>query len=307
MKNKIVLLIIIVFLAKPDLYSESEKTLAIFSFKANNTPASFEIILKDMFEVALYKTKYFKILERAQINMILQEHGLEMGGCTDQSCAVEFGKILSADLAAYGSISKFDKYSINFKVINIHNSELVFTDTIEAAGEKDFQRVAEIISEKIILSIQNKDKGSYKNRDYYYRGFVPGWAQIYTGNNVKGSLLAGGFIFSGISSIGTWYYYDKKNDDYHKIKSGYKKSVYDKAYDKYYNSGVMFYSSLGVFSLIYIINWIDLIYFNEEMPVKLGVSSDFNDKNISQNPGSKKIDGDIYKNNGMFISFSRKF
>ncbi len=298
MKSRIVLFIVIVFLAKPDLYSESKKTLAIFSFKANNTPASFEVILKDMFEVALYKTKYFKILERAQINMILQEHGLQLNGCTDQSCAVEFGKILSADFAAYGSISKLDKYSINFKIINIANSELVFTDTIEVSNEKDFQRTAETIAEKIIHSMKNKDRGSNRNRDYYLRGLIPGCAQLYAGNNTKGSLFLWGFLFTGITSIGTWFYYDKKRDDYHKLKAGYKKSVYDKAYDKYYNAGVMFYSSLGVFSLIYLTNWIDVIYFNEDMPVRFGVSTDFNDKNV---------DNDIFKNSGLFVSISRKF
>jgi hypothetical protein len=301
MRCRIFFFVFMIFLLQPDLFSESKKNLAIFSFKANNTPASFEPILKDMFEVALYKTKYFKILERAQINMILQEHGLQLNGCTDQSCAVEFGKILSADFAAYGSISKLDKYNINFKVINISNTELVFTDTIEVSGEKDFQRAAETIADKIVASMKNKERGSYKNSDYYIRGIIPGWAQMYNGNMLKGSLFLGGFLVGGITSAGAWYYYKKNSDHYHNLGPGYKKSVYDKAYSKYYTSGALFYSSIGAISLIYILNWIDVIWFNDEFPVEFGAGTGFND--IS----GRNADLNQNKNYEMYLSFSRKF
>ena len=46
------------------------------------------------------------IIERSQVGSILQEQGLQKTGCTDVTCAVEAGRLLSARKILIGSVMK---------------------------------------------------------------------------------------------------------------------------------------------------------------------------------------------------------
>lgn len=117
LNNFIIFLFILLF--NPKVSGASNYRIAILDFSANNTTATNAKIVRNAFEVSLYKTGAFDILERKQIDLILQEHNLQMSGCIDTSCAVEIGRLLSTDLVVIGSLDKFGDYLLTIKIVDL--------------------------------------------------------------------------------------------------------------------------------------------------------------------------------------------
>jgi len=314
MIKSIGLLIILIFIIKVDLFADPLKKLALLSFTTNNVPRKYERIVKDMFEISLYKTGSVKILERQQMNMILEEQGLQMSGCIDNSCAVEIGKILSADFIAYGTVTKFKKIGISIKVVNVKNSMIDFAESQKIDSEKDFQSAVDSITAKLILKIKKSlnEKQPFvagsnlEKTGSYFQGIIPGWFQLNSGNTMKGSLFLSGFIITGISSAYLWSgYYDKKKY-YHDLRS-YSENKYDEAYNEYYKSALLFYSSLSVFTLVYIVNWIDVIFFNDLQVIKAGISTSGSDYGFNYNQNYFITELNKQTNINFYLTFNKKF
>ena len=52
-----------------------------------------------------------------------------MAGCTDESCAVEIGKIISADIIVIGSVNKIDEYIVSIKCISVTEGKVLLADS----------------------------------------------------------------------------------------------------------------------------------------------------------------------------------
>jgi len=74
----------------------------------------------DLIRAEMINLNLFTVLERAQMNAILKEQGFQMSGCTDTECAVEMGRLLSANKMMIGKISKFGQVTtINVRMFCI--------------------------------------------------------------------------------------------------------------------------------------------------------------------------------------------
>lgn len=96
---------------------------------------------------------------------------------------------------------------------------------------------------------------------FYLRGIVPGWGQIYAGSRYKGWAVAG--AFSAASLGGIYYginYYQSKNE-YDSMGASSSRREFDKVYDEYNHNAFMTNIFLSAAALVYVYNWIDLIFF----------------------------------------------
>ena len=77
---------------KPAQYDVSDiKRIAVFDF---NGPDDSGEIIASKFTNKLWKTQYFTIMERKELQKILEEHALQMSGIVDNATVVEYGKII---------------------------------------------------------------------------------------------------------------------------------------------------------------------------------------------------------------------
>ena len=97
-------------------YSQQEKTygLAVLTLKGNGISEVEAIALSDMLSSSVArkiieeseKTKdSYILLERSQMDKILEQFDIQNLGCTELSCAVEFGKMLNVERIIIGSVS----------------------------------------------------------------------------------------------------------------------------------------------------------------------------------------------------------
>lgn len=77
----------------------------------------------------MHRLGRFRVMERAQIDRILAEQGLEQSGaCQGGECAVEMGRLLSADFLVLSTVSKVGKtYSLAARLVDVRSGEVTRT------------------------------------------------------------------------------------------------------------------------------------------------------------------------------------
>jgi hypothetical protein len=287
MRKVIIIILQFIILNIAVSVNASEKVkIAILNITANNTSESTAAAVRDILEIALYKTNEFELLERNKMDVVLKEQGLQMTGCTDTSCAVEIGKMLSADMVLIGSISKLGKYTIAVKLIDIKVSKIVFADSDESDSENDIRESLNRLVGRMIKSKQNnyiiteepepaseissslleelgiKDK-TYDKTGYFLRGIVPGWGQWYADKPVKGLAFFSLFSVTGIFWFNSHSNYLKAKDDYYKLEAYNSITEYKDKRDAYKDAGRNATIYLGVFIASYLLNWTDILFFSK--------------------------------------------
>tara|TARA_R110002012_G_scaffold208038_4_gene378073 strand:+ start:9046 stop:10026 length:981 start_codon:yes stop_codon:yes gene_type:complete len=108
------------------LGEEGTERLAIFSFSDLN---GFESALGDFISeeltTSLFGVGDFQIVERTELNRVIQEHELYASGIFDTDTIAELGKFLAIDALVTGTITRFDEsVRINSKVIDISTGRI---------------------------------------------------------------------------------------------------------------------------------------------------------------------------------------
>ena len=67
----------------------------------------------------------FQVVERGQMEMLLEEQGFQQTGCTSAECAVEMGKLLGVQAMATGSIGKLGTmWTLDVRMFDVGTGEI---------------------------------------------------------------------------------------------------------------------------------------------------------------------------------------
>ncbi len=247
------------------------KKIAILEFKANNTSESFAHGVRDILEVNLYKTEAFEILERDQVDLILNEHGYHDKWCSESSCAIKIGEMLLADKIIVGSISKIGSFTISIKFVDVRKGHVEYADSEIAASENEIGNSIEKLAKRVSINVAELQKEKsvqdpsieykYSPYGYYLRGVFPGWAQMYAGKSGKGVIFMSAFIIAGSFAGYAAYDYKKKRKEYDDLTFEVK-SEFDSKHEDSDRAFRLRNVALGVVAAIYVINWVDILDFS---------------------------------------------
>lgn len=83
-------------------------------------------LVTDMLSVEIAKTRAFNVMERSQMNRILEEQGFQNSGSCDASdCIVQIGKLLSIQKIIAGSVGTLGpSWVMNLRIINVESGEI---------------------------------------------------------------------------------------------------------------------------------------------------------------------------------------
>jgi hypothetical protein len=98
---------------------------------------------------------------------------------------------------------------------------------------------------------------------YYIRGILPGWGQIYAGNTTRGIIIAGTFSIALSLTIWSGIQYNKAKSAYDDLGPSDSNQVYKEKRDSYASASRTSYIFIGITSALYVINWVDLLFFNK--------------------------------------------
>ncbi len=143
------------------------------------------------------------VIERAQLDQILEEIKLSLLGLTDSKNASKVGQMLGAELVIVGSVAQTgDSISISARAVDTGSSEA------RLAWEARFPAdTVGVLSEKYVVKRSRTDA-------LFRSLLIPGWGQSYNGEDVK----AGVFLGTGVALIGVsvieYFRFEGARDDY---------------------------------------------------------------------------------------------
>jgi TolB-like protein len=138
-------------------------TIAVMDFGGLNVTKEDAASLTDRFRFELMKTKKFDVMERNEMNLILQEQEFQKSDCVDQGCAVEAGRLIAVKKMVAGSISKVGGiYSVNAKMMDVQTGrvDLNVAEDCDCPVEKvlteTMQRIAHKLSGLEVVEKKNQ-------------------------------------------------------------------------------------------------------------------------------------------------------
>lgn len=140
--------------------SQSKINIAVLDLDNRGEFKQSEIkLFTDRVNAEIIKVERFIVIERQQIDEILNEQGFQQSGaCSDQECLLEVGQLLAVQKVIGGSIGKVENmYPVNLKIID------VTTGKIETQVVRDFEGSKSDLLSDFIPQLANEllQKGGY--------------------------------------------------------------------------------------------------------------------------------------------------
>ena len=126
MKKYIIVLLIAGFSAGL-LFAEKPVT-TVLDFDVNGISSSDMKSIISFLSASIYDTGEYRVIDTAQRDTILKELEFSYSGCTDDSCQLEVGKLLSAEYIITGDIAKVgSRFILSAKMLETETSETAGT------------------------------------------------------------------------------------------------------------------------------------------------------------------------------------
>ena len=136
MKKHLTILLIFLHILPSIPFAKQAQTIAVIEFEGLDISQVTAKALTNELESYLSNMGIYRVVERGQMENILQEQGLQQTGCISSECAVEVGQALGAQLLVSGSISKIGTiYSIAAKILDVETGEVIKSANYRYRGE----------------------------------------------------------------------------------------------------------------------------------------------------------------------------
>jgi hypothetical protein len=147
-KTHLFLILFLIALACP-LASQELPVLAILPFEGIAVSRADTGAVYTYLERSFSATGVYSVIPAGQREQVLGD--TDTAVCTDEDCAVEIGKKLSADQVVLGSVALADgKYIVNARIVETASSRTLAADSISAASAVELPEVCNTLSVSLI-------------------------------------------------------------------------------------------------------------------------------------------------------------
>ena len=107
-------------------------------------------MLTEVFETGMVNTEAFQVIEQNRVQEIVEAQKYALEDCTDEACAVEFGRLLAADRIVLGTFSSVGgQFIINAKIIDVETGQNIKADKVTAATINEMTEKVELLAFKL--------------------------------------------------------------------------------------------------------------------------------------------------------------
>ena len=145
-------------LEKPDQISKDFKTddmpyIAVFTFEDSeyeDDQIDLGKTFSEMLTTALIQTNRFQVLERSQLDKILEEQALGLTGAIDDETAVDVGELIGIDAVVVGSSRYFDgQIEIDGRMVDAQSGKAHLAASVSAEDESDLRQASSELAQKL--------------------------------------------------------------------------------------------------------------------------------------------------------------
>jgi len=127
---------IALFIFSTTLITAQIRTIAVLELEAKGISKVEASVLTDRLRSELVNASEYVVVDRKNMEQILEEHRFQLSGCTSNQCAIEVGRILGVQYMLTGSIGKLDDiYTIQLQILDVESSEIVQSATYDHEGD----------------------------------------------------------------------------------------------------------------------------------------------------------------------------
>ena len=149
----LVLLLCVSFLG----FTQEQATITVLPFQSIEVSASVSMIITTLFETNLVNTNAYIVLSQNERDQILAAQEASISDCSDEACAIEIGKLLSAELIIMGTVAALGtKYIINAKIIDVTTSKTIGADSISASSVEELDIACKNLTLALVQRAQPK-------------------------------------------------------------------------------------------------------------------------------------------------------
>jgi uncharacterized protein (TIGR02145 family) len=134
--------------------SSRKTAIAVMPVETRALDADAVDVLTSTLSTELVNTGTVRVMERSQMEKILQEQGFQKSGACDGSeCAVEIGKILTVDRIVLGNVGRFgNAYSLSLRMVDVQSGEVLrsVSKNIEGPPEAILTRLAPVAVRELL-------------------------------------------------------------------------------------------------------------------------------------------------------------
>ena len=181
-----VLLVVPAFAA----FAQDKPRLAIIPLNYIEVPKSAAFALTGLLETGLVNTDMYNVIEQTQVDEILEAQEYSLSDCTDEQCAIEFGKLLAAEQIVLGAVSRIGgKYVITAKVIDVTTGTNIKADTVEATSLDDLTTQVNLLA-YMLAGLTYREGGEAQIAKAFGEVFVmtePDEAEVFVNGVKKGT------------------------------------------------------------------------------------------------------------------------
>ncbi|MCH8012392.1 MAG: hypothetical protein IIA61_10680 [Candidatus Marinimicrobia bacterium] len=125
-----------VFTFPVKMYAQEKVNIAVLDMEGRGISALEAATLTDRLRSELVDLGVFSLVERGQMEMILEEQGFQQTGCTSAECAVEVGKLLGVQKMVAGSIGKIGAlYTVDVRMFDVTTGKIERVSKREHRGD----------------------------------------------------------------------------------------------------------------------------------------------------------------------------
>ena len=118
--------------------AEGKQTVAILDFEGRGINQMEAATLTDRLMSEMVSTNAVIMVERNQMNEILQEQGLQQSGCTSSECAAEVGALLGVQNMVSGAFGKLgNTYTVDAKMFSVETGATIRSSSKTHKGDVD--------------------------------------------------------------------------------------------------------------------------------------------------------------------------
>ena len=116
---------------------EARELVAVLEFEVVGAGREQGAVLSNQLRSELLKTGRFTMVNRAQLDKILEEMALQQQICTEKDCAVQVGKLLGVRKIVTGSVTKVTEtlWQVSTTMTNVETAEILRQEVVNHAGD----------------------------------------------------------------------------------------------------------------------------------------------------------------------------
>jgi TolB-like protein len=118
------------------LCAQEMKTVAVLDLLSEGLSSAEARMLTNRLRANLVKLNLFTVVDRENMEEILEEQAFQLTGCTSEACAVEVGQLLGVQNMITGSVGHIGRlYIIQLNLLNVESGQIERSATYDYQGE----------------------------------------------------------------------------------------------------------------------------------------------------------------------------